>query len=146
MATQPGKARAYFIQLKRGDDAPTSTIVDSDLGMAWFYGDVVHADAERREVGAEYGIKERYRAAALLISNVMVNNRMTLNFIRDLHGRGLLDLDENAFSEEVVVMDTHFKTAAHFYVGEAGTGMPRTLRDLFPRASSDLISVSTPGE
>lgn len=130
--TQPGKARAYFLQLKRGDDAPTSTIVDSDLGMAWFYGDVVHADAGRREVGAVYGIKERYRAAALLISNVLVCNRMTLNFIRELHERGLLELDGEAFSEEVVVADTHFRSAAQFYVGAPGTEMPKDITGSIP--------------
>ena len=34
------------------------------LGLAWFYGDVVHADLLRRAEGDAFGINERYRAAA----------------------------------------------------------------------------------
>ncbi|MBG6218617.1 hypothetical protein IWX75_003104 [Arthrobacter sp. CAN_A6] len=132
VAPAPGKVRGYFLQMRRVGDEDASTVVDSDLGMSWFYGDVVHADKKRRAAGADYGITERYRAATMLVANGLICNRLTLRFIRDLKDAGLLELADGVFAEEVVVTETHFEQAARFYVGEPGTAMPEDITGVIP--------------
>lgn len=129
---KPGEARGYVLLLKSASDEDTSSIIDSDLGMSWFYGDVVHADRKRREAGAKFGIDERYRAAVMLVSGNMMCAKMTLDFIRTLQKEELVDLPEDAFTEDVVVSKTHFRTETTAYVGDVGTPMPTDISDDFP--------------
>ncbi|MFJ6003671.1 hypothetical protein [Arthrobacter sp. NPDC092385] len=132
VAPTPGKERGYFLQMRRVGGDSTSTIVDTDLGMSWFYGDVVHADKKRRAAGARYGITERFRAATMLVANGLICNHLTLRFIRDLKDAGLLELSDEVFTEEVTVTETHFEQAAKFYVGKAGTAMPEDITGTIP--------------
>lgn len=128
----PGQVRGYMVQVVRANTAPPSTMTASDLGMTWFYGDVVHADADRRQAGADYGIKERYRAAVLLITNALVANRMTLRFVSDLQKSGHLNLDKEVFEEEVVVLGTQLRSEVDAYAAPRDVAMPTEFLNSIP--------------
>lgn len=75
-------------------------VTDKELAYAWLYGDLVHADNLPERVGA-HGLNDRYRAGAILISNVAVNVIATLNLVRQLRDQGALELPDEPFTRAV---------------------------------------------
>lgn len=118
--------RAYTVTYE-GPGLPEAGVTHSDtqLGLAWFYGDVVHADTERRESTAHVGIRNRYAAATSLVAGVMWVTEGTLSFIEDQQERGRLGLDPSVFSDDVVVGETTWELATTTYFAPPGTA-PRT--------------------
>jgi hypothetical protein len=119
-----GKARAYYVQVQKEDAPEPTAATDNALGLAWFYGDVVHADLLRRAEGDAFGINERYRAAAMLVAIAMVSTIMTLNLIIKLRAEGILELSEDVFTEDVIVSNLQERQETEVFVGEAGTPLP----------------------
>jgi hypothetical protein len=114
-----GMRRAHYDVLVQGaSGAPTERLNDAALAFAWIYGDVVHADSERRDASRAFGVAERYRAAVPMVAQLMVLTIETLNIIRDVRSKGaLLELDE-VFGEDVTVKDSTFRDVAKVYAAE----------------------------
>lgn len=96
---------------KGGDDAFTVAEVHADgtmpdpkgdraLGYRWVYGDLVHGDDIREEVGA-LNIDQRYRAGVRLVSNIAFQVMKLYQLIRAAQSRGLVELDPEAFTMKV---------------------------------------------
>lgn len=119
-----GKARAYYVQVQKEDAPKPTAATDNALGLAWFYGDVVHADLLRRAEGDAFGINERYRAAAMLVAIAVVSTIMTLNLIIKLKAEGILELSEEVFTEDVVVRDLQERQETKVFMGDFGTPLP----------------------
>ncbi|KAA1007638.1 hypothetical protein FVA95_28635 [Pseudonocardia sp. EV170527-09] len=86
-----------------GVDGVLGDMVSSKaLAFAWLYGDLVHADEDIPERVGEHGIDDRYRAGAILITNVARCVIMTLNVVRALQSRGIANLPAEVFEQRVV--------------------------------------------
>jgi hypothetical protein len=123
---QPGEgaARAYTLLRQGKPDEAVVAATDNVLGLSWFYGDVVHADTDRRAAGVAFGINERYRAAVMLVAIAMVTTKMTLNLILKMRKDGILDMPDGPFEEDVVVSETEVRQETEFFVGPVGTPLP----------------------
>lgn len=123
---QPGEgaARAYTILRQEKPDEAIFAATDNVLGLSWFYGDVIHADADRRAAAVAFGINERYCAAVMLVAISMVTTKMTLNLILKLRQEGILDLRDALFEEDVVVTETEVRQETEMYVAPVGTPLP----------------------
>lgn len=84
----PGRRLGYEV-MKPG--APS--IADMDLALGWLYADFVHADTDSHPVAMLYPSEQRYHAGVFLVAIVAYHARATLNLVRRLADRGLLDLE-----------------------------------------------------
>lgn len=118
-------AQAYMSQRWAVDGSePITNVSDNVLAFAWLYGDVVHADSERLAAVQPWGVRERFRAAAPLICRLIETTVMTLNFVRWLSAQGLIQLDQDVFSREVVVGDEPFIETGKVMMAPVDTPMP----------------------
>ncbi|EME18524.1 hypothetical protein [Rhodococcus triatomae] len=110
--TQDGRStvRAYKVVTEDG------AISDVELGFAYIYGDVVHADPKRIAQTEEHGVVERYKAAVPLVAQLMINTIATLNVIKLFVERGHLDLPGEPFERTVTVTATEFVTPIQNFV------------------------------
>lgn len=126
------ESRAYSIQKGRVDgEGPTSDISDNSLAFAWFYGDVVHADAARRELARDFNVVDRFEAAVHVVARVAWLALATLNFIEQLRDAGQLQTNDWAFEEDVVVRVTEITQDANVLVAPVGTPKPESLHEDF---------------
>lgn len=126
------ESRAYSIQKGRVDgEGPTSDISDNSLAFAWFYGDVVHADAARRESARNFNVVDRFEAAVHVVARIAWLTNATLNFIEQLRDAGQLQTDDWAFEEDVVVGVTEITQEANVRVAPVGTPKPESLHEDF---------------
>ncbi|WP_162459260.1 hypothetical protein [Kocuria sediminis] len=84
----PGRRLGY--EVTRAGALP---ITDVDLALGWLYAEFVHADEDSHPVAMLYTSHDRYRAAVFIVSIVAYHARATLNLVRRLADRGLLDLE-----------------------------------------------------
>lgn len=118
-------AQAYTVQRHHIDEPePLPALTDTVLAFAWIYGDVVHADRDRIAETEQYGVRERYRAAAPLVCRIIVQTATTLHVIEWLMQKGLISLPSRIFEQEVVVVDPVFRDKTDVYMAPAGTQMP----------------------
>lgn len=102
----------YEVRVQKGAE-PESRINDNALAFSWIYGDVVHADPDRREEGRVFGVEERYAAAVPVVVQLMMLAMVTLTTIEWLNAKGAfpdLDgvLDEPVvFAEQEVAVETN---------------------------------------
>lgn len=112
------EVRAYRVEVGPADhSAPPLVMSDNSLAFAWFYGDVVHADAARRESAAAFDIVTRYEAAVHVIAMAAWLAFATLHFIEQLIADGLLTLNDDVFAEAVTVEVTEIVNEAEVFVG-----------------------------
>jgi hypothetical protein len=97
---------------------------DNELGFGWIYGDVVHADEDRREATKMHGVAERYKAAVPIVARIMIYTMVSLNLLRHMQKTGLLQLDEELFTEDVVVTETEFRSEMRAWFAPVGTPLP----------------------
>lgn len=72
-----------------------SPLNDSALAFAWIYGDVVHADSDRRESGQPFGLVERNRAAVPMVVRLTILAMHTLKLVEICRKNGAVpDLGE----------------------------------------------------
>jgi len=139
MATASEKSArlTYEVRIKHGE-APEESMNDRRLAFAWIYGDVVHADAKRRDGAGVFGVEERFHGAVPLVAQIMVLTIDTLKMIERLHGTKVLPFLHDAFAEDVVVTRQVVEQAARVWVAGYGEGdVPPT----FPAAAA-----AEPGE
>jgi hypothetical protein len=130
--SESDESRAYSIQKGRVDgEGPTSDISDNSLAFAWFYGDVVHADAARRDSARDFNVVDRFEAAVHVVARIAWLTLATLNFIEQLRDAGQLKTDDWAFEEEVVVGVTEITREANVLVAPEGTPKPESLHEDF---------------
>ena len=108
-----------------------SVASDNTLAFAWFYGDVVHADADRRRVTSAFSVIDRFEAAVFVVARVAWLTHATLNFIEQLRQADLLPLADWAFLEDVVVGVTEVTQKANVLVAPEGTPPPDSLYEAF---------------
>ena len=120
-ASEKSSRLTYEVRIKHGE-APEKSMNDRRLAFAWIYGDVVHADAERRNGAEVFGVEERFHGAVPLVAQLMVLTIRTLETISWLHGRKLLSFLHDAFAEDVVVNRLVVERTAEAWVGEYKEG------------------------
>lgn len=109
----------YEVRVQMNDD-PETQIGDNALAFSWIYGDVVHADPERRAQGQIFGVDERYRAAVPVVVRLLMLAMTTLTFIETLHANGTIPDLGNVFDEDVVYDEAKSAVKTHVYVAEYG--------------------------
>lgn len=102
VASQKVRRSAYEVRVKSGE-ALEEALADHELAYAWIYGDVVHADIEKRQGAHSFGVEERFHAAVPLVARIMVLTIETLRTLESWHGLRLLPFLHAAFAEDVVV-------------------------------------------
>lgn len=121
----------YSAQVMASADAEVESMTDLQLAYAWLYGDVVHGDQDRLKQARAFGLDERFRAAILLIANAARYTVWTLNTLRNVRYRGLVNLDDALFLQPVVVTDTEYRREASAMIGQPGA-QPPNLGDEWP--------------
>jgi hypothetical protein len=136
---------AYSIQKGRVDGTGTpSNISDNTLAFGWFYGDVVHADETRRQATAEFTVLDRFEAAVPVVAKAAWLAHATLDFIEQLRDAGHFDdLQDAAFTDEVVVDVTEIIDDAAVFIAPEGAAPPASLADEFSGDWHTLGSVLT---
>ena len=148
LGTRPGQDRSYSLHVT-GPGIPEGLppATDGDLAMGWFYGDLVHADTDRREQMGAFGIRERYRAAVGVVAAAVFLTIGTMKFIRTLEAEGLFRVPAAAWDEQVTVGDTLFRSPAVAYLGERGSTVDLTkgVPSGFTRFTGDLTAPEAEG-
>ncbi|RYJ07681.1 MAG: hypothetical protein EON52_00040 [Actinomycetales bacterium] len=109
----------YFHQTW-GESTPPTEATDSALTLAWFYGDLVHADDQDSHTGTVFPIEERFSAAAIRTAQLATLTRDTLNWITWLVDNDSLDIAVLGDPEEhVVVTPSKTQELVAIYTGEA---------------------------
>lgn len=96
------ESNGYYEVRVQMNDEPETQIGDNALAFSWIYGDVVHADPERRAQGQIFGVDERYRAAVPVVVRLLMLAMTTLTFIETLHANGTIPDLGKVFDEDVV--------------------------------------------
>ena len=116
-----GKA-TYFVSLTKADEDDPSVpqeMTDAALALAWFYGDLVHADADHIEAGNKFGIDLRFAAAAVRTAQLASLARDTLSFLRFLADENVIDLDFEQLDLVEVAVTSKEQTLSSVYLGLA---------------------------
>ncbi|MDO8144925.1 hypothetical protein [Isoptericola sp. 178] len=94
------------------------------LGLAWVYGDVIHHDTDVRATAKAFGVNERYRCAASLVTVAMLFTMRLLESVLAMRRDGLLEINSAVLSEDVVVTPRRLTEDAVVRVAEPGTPLP----------------------
>lgn len=108
------------------DSETMETATDTQLSTSWFYGDFVHAKTEEREKSAAFSIQDRFESAARTTALAMMWTIATLNLVKELRGKGLLEtISDNVFHEEVTAVGTYVEQEVEaVYSAPVGTPVP----------------------
>ncbi|MCG7415431.1 MULTISPECIES: hypothetical protein [Microbacterium] len=115
-----GKSLGFYEVRVQMNGEPETRISDNALAFSWIYGDVVHADTERREEGQVFGVEERYRAAVPVVVRLMMLAMVTLTITERLNADGMLPDLGDVFEEDVVVTETEIAVKTQVFVAEYG--------------------------
>jgi len=116
--------QGYYISMAQaGAEHEAKQLSDKELALAWFYGDLVHADQEQIDQASDFQLHERFAAAAVRVAQIAVLARDTLAFIQALIEAGVLPLDTEVFAVPVNVESRNEQMTA-LYVGEPGAAIP----------------------
>lgn len=113
-----GKSLGFYEVRVQKNGEPETRISDNALAFSWIYGDVVHADTERREEGKAFGVEERYRAAVPVVVRLMMLAMVTLTITERLNADGMLPDLGGVFEEDVVVTETEIAVKTQVFVAE----------------------------
>lgn len=105
----------YEVRVKKGDEAE-SRINDNALAFSWIYGDVVHADSDRREEGRVFGVEERYAAAVPVVVKLMTLAMVTLTTVEWLNANGAFPDLGDVFEEAVVFTEQEIAVETKVFV------------------------------
>lgn len=117
-----GKSLGFYEVRVQMNGEPETRISDNALAFSWIYGDVVHADTERREEGQAFGVEERYRAAVPVVVRLMMLAMVTLTITERLKADGMLPHLGEVFEEDVVVTETEIAVITQVFVAEYDQG------------------------
>lgn len=124
LVSQAEDSLAYRVSLSSMDGSVETELSDVGLAWSWFYGDVVHADPDRRATAAGFDLVERYSAAVGVVARAAWLTYAGLVLVQTLRDEGLLALDQTAFDEPVVVQGTEIAQPATAWVGRPGEEPP----------------------
>lgn len=132
----------YSTQMARKDGSePTPEVSDSQLALAWLYGDLVHADVRGKKApGTLLPIKVRYSAAVSYFSSVAILCAKTMELVSELADLGAFELPQETTSTDVVVGTKEIVETGRVYFAPVGTEMPRidVLDQQFPECIRQL--------
>ena len=105
----------YEVRVQKGDEAE-SRINDNALAFSWIYGDVVHADTDRREEGRVFGVEERYAAAVPVVVQLMMLAMVTLTTVEWMNANGAFPDLGDVFEEAVVFTEQELAVETNVFV------------------------------
>lgn len=111
---------------------PEGSTTDRKLMYAWLYGDVVHAKSSSSPVIRGLSIDRRYYAAAPGIARICERVIYTRVMLMGLISKGLLTLDPEVLSTDVVVTNTTVDESVEVFVGPVGEPIPDGLTTVGP--------------
>ncbi|OCI32903.1 hypothetical protein [Oerskovia enterophila] len=123
-STDPNRPVGVQVLVHDTKTGQSGSMNELQLALAWIYGDVVHHDSGVRAGAAIFGLRERFFAAAPLITYVMYETLLTLDWIRVMNGAGLIELPASVLEDEVALETTEVRLEATAYVAEIGTSIP----------------------
>lgn len=112
-----GKPTYYFSISSPGED--DHEITDSALALAWFYGDLVHADADQLQAGEKFSIDLRFAAAAVRIAQLAILTRDTYSWVKFLVDEEAIPAGAVAAEAAVVKVEPQSLELGAVYVGES---------------------------
>ncbi|HEY5180652.1 MAG TPA: hypothetical protein VIJ07_12930 [Dermatophilaceae bacterium] len=117
--------QGFTLQSANIDGTDISPVVsDTQLGAGWFYSDVAHSDPTGRKKDAlRFPMKERFAAAVPVFARLTLVTLRTLDLVRALHTRSLVNLPQDAFDRDVVVNAHELVDEGQVYVGPVGAEM-----------------------
>jgi hypothetical protein len=119
------KVRGLCVQQQNTDTGESTAYVsDSELALAWIYGDSIHLDERRLHQVHPFDVDDRYHAAAQLVANLMVLTISTLNFIGIQTNSGTLDLPASVFIDQVLASGTETTETGVLRVAPVDTPPP----------------------
>jgi hypothetical protein len=119
-SVDPRSAKAtYFLSVEQEGGVPEES-TDAALALAWFYGDLVHADAEHVLAGAAFGIDQRFAAAAVRTAQLALLARDTLSYMRFLVAEDVLPEAATAADGVEVTVQSKQLELTGVFLGEAG--------------------------
>lgn len=81
----------------------SQTITDAALALTWFYGDAIHAKHDQQELGAKFGIENRFAAAAVRVAQLTLVTIDTLDWVRYLATEGLVPVGPETLEAASVI-------------------------------------------
>jgi hypothetical protein len=126
-SVDPAEGQAtYFLSSWVKDGAePPEDITDAALALTWFYGDLVHADKQQVDVGAKFGIDQRFAAAAVRTAQLVILTRDTLSFVRFLVEEGVISLGSAALEATEVRVTSKTVELTGIYQGPGDAVPPK---------------------
>lgn len=132
----------YFHQTWSDTTQPVEA-TDAALTLAWFYGDLVHADEKSLHTGDRFSIEDRFSAAAVRTAQLATLTRDTLSWIQWLVEHEHLDPTALGNPDEhVIVTPSKTRTLTGIYIGEVPDGDTAKLE---PGADPATIGMTTGG-
>jgi hypothetical protein len=137
-----GGFTAFFESTETGETGKTN---ETELALAWIYGDVVHHDSDHLDRTRAWGVGERFRAAVPLIAFMIGMTLNVLESVRTLERRGSLTLGP-AVWEDPVVAENPYVREIDAFVGHPNSEPPTSAtegfgpgwRSLSPEALDEL--------
>lgn len=98
--SRDGGRVGYQVRILASEESSVGlSATDTELAWAYIYGDTIHADDHELQ---RFGISQRFRAAAMLVCELLQLTLATLELIEKLRGEGRLELSGDAFEEDVI--------------------------------------------
>lgn len=123
---QGTQVHAFSVQQSKADGTEaTDFISDTQLAAAWLYADLVHSEATgAKKAALVFPMAERYGAAVRIFAHMALLTLATLELVDSMADDGLIDLDPQARTADVVVGKGELVREARAYVAELGTTPP----------------------
>lgn len=123
---QGTQVQAFSVQQSMADGTEATDFVsDTQLAAAWLYADLVHADATgAKKAALVFPMVERYAAAVRNFSHMALLTLATLELVESMAEAGLIVLDPQARTAEVVVGKSELVRETRAYMAEVGTTPP----------------------
>ena len=115
-----GGFTAFFESIATGE---TGTTNETELALAWIYGDVVHHDPDHLARTRTWGVGNRFRAAVPLVAYMVRATLDVLDAVRLLEQRGSLTIDPAVWKCDVVAENPYVRETAAF-VGDPSAELP----------------------
>jgi hypothetical protein len=121
----------FGIEVGKVGGGPGIKATDVALALAWFYGDVIHADPERRASARPFSIETRFIAATSHVGRLASVAIDTLEFVEWLHQSNTITFDQQVFDEEVAVQRSEIRRKTKIYWAPMGTPEPADITQPF---------------
>lgn len=137
---------SYSIQMYSKDNVPEGKpLSDLLIGEAWLYSDLVHADPKGDKArAAKLSYRDRYYAGTSFFSMLTIVIINMLNLVTAIDKQFQLNIDKNAWKEQVVASEEDSEVATEkMVVLPPNTRVPEGID---PSTLPDAIDVTSPTE